>query len=47
VFAQPLPAGNEFRINTYTSEVTNHFPAVAMDSDGDFVIAWQSDVQDG
>ncbi len=38
--------GGEFRVNTWT---TNHqsFPSVAMDSDGDFVVAWQSDGQDG
>jgi Ca2+-binding RTX toxin-like protein len=38
--------GGEFRANTFT--VGNQFqPAVAMDADGDFVICWNSDGQDG
>jgi hypothetical protein len=38
--------GGEFLVNTYiTSEQTN--PSVAMDSDGDFVITWESNGQDG
>ena len=38
--------GNEFRVNSTT---TNHqlFPSVAMVLDGDFVVAWQSEAQDG
>jgi hypothetical protein len=40
------PAGPEFLVNTYTSFI-QYYPAVAMDSDGDFVIAWQSYFQDG
>jgi hypothetical protein len=38
--------GSEFQVNTYT---TSHqdFPSIAMDSDGDFVVAWQSRDQDG
>jgi hypothetical protein len=38
--------GAEFKVNTYT---TNHqdLPSVAMDSAGDFVVAWQSYLQDG
>ena len=39
-------AGSEFAVNTVTSNVQN-LPAIAMDADGDFVIAWQSDGQDG
>jgi hypothetical protein len=40
------PVGSEFRVNTTTAgDQTN--PAVAMDSAGDFVIAWQSQGQDG
>lgn len=35
----------EIHVNTYTAGV-QRFPAIAMDNDGDFVIAWQSD-QDG
>ena len=38
--------GSEFQVNTYT---TSHqqYPAVVMDSDGDYVVVWQSDGQDG
>ena len=38
--------GNEFRVNTFTTN-NQLFPAVAMDADGDFVVAWQSQGQDG
>ncbi len=38
--------GSETRVNTETtSDQTN--PAISMDNDGDFVIVWQSDAQDG
>ncbi len=40
------PLGNEFRVNTYTMSYQWE-PAVAMDADGDFVVAWQSRSQDG
>jgi VCBS repeat-containing protein len=33
--------GSEFRVNTHTTNRQNS-PAVAMDSDGDFVVVWQS-----
>ncbi len=56
VFAQRFDAagvaqGEEFQVNTFT-EHTQTVPAVAMDADGDFVVAWQSysyyqDDQDG
>ena len=36
----------EFRVNTYTTQGQGR-PSVAMDADGDFVISWQSNVQDG
>ena len=40
------PVGSEFQVNTYTfNEQTS--PSVAMDADGDFVVAWQSFYQDG
>lgn len=41
-----LALGTEFRVNTYTtgSQIT---PDVAMDSDGDFVVTWTSQNQDG
>jgi hypothetical protein len=38
--------GTEFRVNTYTTSNQN-LPAVSMDADGDFVIAWSSSGQDG
>ena len=40
------PIGPEFRANTYTTN-TQRFPVVASDSSGNFVVAWQSDLQDG
>src|SRR5690606_3031284 len=36
----------EFTVNTYTTDLQVN-PSVAMDSDGDFVITWQSNLQDG
>jgi hypothetical protein len=38
--------GSEFLVNTYTNE-SQGSPAVAMSSDGEFVITWQSNDQDG
>jgi hypothetical protein len=40
------PDGAEFRVNTYTTS-SQYGPSVAMDADGDFVIAWTSWGQDG
>jgi hypothetical protein len=40
------PAGPEFRVNSYTTG-SQYAPAAAADSTGSFVIAWQSDLQDG
>jgi hypothetical protein len=40
------PAGGEFRINTYTTG-RQQFPRQAMEPDGDFVVVWTSDAQDG
>jgi hypothetical protein len=40
------PAGAEFRVNTFTTS-DQSIPAIASDSDGDFVVAWDSFVQDG
>ena len=34
--------GGEFQVNTYTTEHQYH-PSVAMDSDGDFMVVWDSD----
>jgi hypothetical protein len=36
----------EFRVNTYTTNQQRE-PAIAMDSEGDFIISWQSIAQDG
>jgi hypothetical protein len=41
-----VPQGSEFKVNTYTINSQN-YPSVAMDSGGDFVIAWNSREQDG
>ena len=41
-----VPLGTEFQVSLYTED-TQQLPAVAMDSDGDFVVAWQSQGQDG
>ena len=38
--------GVELQVNLYTDD-TQRLPTVAMDSDGDFVVAWQSQGQDG
>jgi hypothetical protein len=40
------PLGNEFQVNSYTSSY-QRFPAVAADAGGAFVVAWQSNDQDG
>lgn len=44
--AAGMPQGSEFLVNSYTDGVQRH-AAVAMDFDGDFVIAWESYLQDG
>ena len=41
-----LPVGGEFKINTYTSNDQND-PDIAMDGNGDFVVTWASNGQDG
>ncbi|MCA9098944.1 MAG: VCBS repeat-containing protein, partial [Planctomycetaceae bacterium] len=51
IFAQRFdqmgtPDGGEFQVNTWTTG-DQAFPTVAMDADGDFVIAWRSTLQDG
>ena len=50
IFAQRFgsdgaPRGAEFQVNTYFSG-NQERPAVAIDADGDFVVAWESDGQD-
>jgi VCBS repeat-containing protein len=44
--AQAAPAGGEFKVNTTISK-TQDSPSVATDSDGDYVVTWQSYGQDG
>ncbi|MBI3838962.1 MAG: hypothetical protein HY288_13655, partial [Planctomycetia bacterium] len=44
--ASASPQGGEFRVNQFTTGPQS-FPTVAMDSTGDFVVAWQSYAQDG
>ncbi|MBX9580434.1 MAG: hypothetical protein K2X87_09010 [Gemmataceae bacterium] len=39
--AAGVPQGSEFRVNTYTTG-RQYSPTVAMDADGDFVVAWSS-----
>jgi hypothetical protein len=51
IFAQRFDSGGnrlggEFQVNTYTDN-NQWAPSVAMDSDGDFVVAWQSYGNDG
>lgn len=41
-----VPRGGEFRVNTYTTD-NQSYPTIAMDAAGDFVVAWQSNNQDG
>ena len=38
--------GAQFQVNTYTTS-NQSWPSVAMDQVGDFVVAWQSNGQDG
>jgi hypothetical protein len=44
--ASGTPLGAEFQVNTYTTGAQT-FSTIAMDDDGDFVIAWDSVDQDG
>jgi hypothetical protein len=41
-----VPQESEFRVNAFTAN-RQGFPAAAMDADGDYVVAWTSDGQDG
>jgi len=45
-WAQGNPLGPEFLINTYTTD-DQQYPSVAADSDGDFVVVWRGNLQDG
>ena len=40
------PVNGEFRVNTETRSIQN-VPEVSMDADGDFVVVWESNLQDG
>jgi hypothetical protein len=40
------PRGNEFRVNQITADDQDS-PSVALDADGDFVIAWRNRFEDG
>jgi hypothetical protein len=40
------PIGAQFQVNSYTTSY-QHWPAVALDSDGDFVVVWVSDGSSG
>jgi hypothetical protein len=44
--ASGTPLGPEFRVNTYTTSF-QYLPCVASDPAGSFVVAWQSNTQDG
>ena len=44
--ADGTPLGSEFRVNTYTTSYQTS-PAVAADPVGNFVVVWQSGLQDG
>ena len=44
--ADGIAAGSEFLVNTFTTSSQSN-PSIALDADGDFVIAWESDGQDG
>ena len=51
VYAQQFNAagqavGNTFRVNSTTTDV-QRYSSVALDADGDFVVTWQSNLQDG
>jgi hypothetical protein len=40
------PQGSEFRVNSYTTDFQMN-PSISMDSNGNFVISWESSSQDG
>ena len=44
--ADGFKAGSEFLVNTVTTN-DQRFPRIAMNADGDFVIVWESNLQDG
>jgi hypothetical protein len=44
--ASGVPQGSEFRVNSFTTGDQN-YPTVAIESNGDFVVVWESFGQDG
>ena len=44
--ASGVALGDEFQVNSYTTR-NQRLPSVGMDAAGEFVVAWQSDRQDG
>ena len=44
--SQPGSVGSEFQVDVFTTSGQFN-PSVAVDADGDFVVAWQSGLQDG
>jgi hypothetical protein len=44
--ASGMPLGSEFRVNTYTTNGQS-FPSVTASANGTFVVAWESNTQDG
>jgi hypothetical protein len=44
--ARAAPIGNQFQVNSYTTS-DQGYPAVALDSNGDFVVVWQSNLGSG
>jgi hypothetical protein len=45
-WAQGDPLGPEFRVNTFTT-AAQRWPSATADASGNFVVVWDSDVQDG
>ena len=41
-----VPSGGEFQVNTYTTS-SQYYGSVAMDPEGNFVVSWKSNGQDG
>ena len=46
VLAVAIMCQAEFQVNTYTDD-DQQYPAIAMDSNGNFVVVWRSEGQDG
>jgi hypothetical protein len=41
------PLGTEFRVNTYTTGTQGSYSALLVDADGDFLVVWHGNAQDG